>query len=120
MDFICFNPQKEIIFVTEMQHRCNRVATELKSNIMKINFSITKQNDIKKVLGYGYASKIALHLKNRKILNTNNVPYSTASVRLVFNNHRTNDIVVKEILKLYKKELKAQQKLQAEINDLKK
>lgn len=86
---------------------------------MKINFSTTKQNDIKKVLGYGYANKIVNHLKKRKLLNADNVPYSAASVRLVFNNHRTNDIVVKEILKLYKKEQKAQQKLQAEINKLK-
>lgn len=103
-----------------MQHTCNRVATKPKGNIMKINFSIKKQNDIKKVLGWGYANEIVNHLKKRKIYNTNNVPYSAASVRLVFNNKRTNDLVVKEILKCYKKELKLQEKLQQEIKNLKK
>ena len=87
---------------------------------MKINFSTTQQNSIKKVLGWGYAKEIENHLKKRKIRNANNVPYSTASIRLIFNNQRTNDLVVKEIWKCYKNEEKAQEKLQQEIKNLKK
>jgi len=77
---------------------------------MKNNFTITQQNSIKKVLGWGYAKEILLHLKKRKIRNANNVPYSSASIRLIFNNQRTNDLVVKEILKLYERTKLQQEK----------
>ena len=87
---------------------------------MKNNFSITQQNAIKKVLGWGYAKEIVKHLKKRKINNANNVPYSSASIRLIFNNQRTNNLVVKEILKFYRSEEKKQLKLQQEIKNLKK
>jgi len=96
-----------------MQHTCNRVATKLIANIMKNNFSIDRQNSIKNILGWGYANEIFNHLKKRKICNANNVPYSTASIRLIFNNQRSNDLVVKEIVKLYER-TKARQVKEAE------
>lgn len=87
---------------------------------MKINFSKTEQNNIKKTLGWGYASVIFKHLKKRKIFNANNEPYSKASIRLIFNNLRANDLVVKEVFKLYNREFKKQQKLELSINELRK
>jgi len=87
---------------------------------MKNNFSITQQNAIKKVLGWGYANEIFKHLVKRKIHNANNVPYSAASIRLIFNNQRANELVVKEIFKLYNKTKKQQDKQEEEIKQLKK
>lgn len=79
---------------------------------MKITISTTQQKAIKEVLGWGYAKEIVKHLNKRKIYSANNVPYSTSYIRMIFNNQKTSNLIVKEIFKLYKKTKLKQEKEQ--------
>ena len=83
-------------------------------------YSITENEaeEIKQILGSGYAGQIQNHLQQLNINNSKGLPYSSNTIRQWFNRLKFNDLHYKKIISLCRKKTREQKKLQQQLKKI--